>query len=120
MPRASKNRTFGPRKKYSLARASVGGNLTGGASGALGNQVNVDIVAAAAAQGKRKVKNFDIQLAVQQPVGEDTVVYYALVYQPVGVAAPSNISIGGEFYSPPSHVLSAGLYDCTEGTGLIR
>lgn len=117
MPRVSKTRTFGPRKKYSLARASVGSAVTGGASAALGNQVNIDIVAAAAAQGKRKVKNFDIQLAVQQPQGEDTIIYYALVYQPVGVATPSPISVGGEFYSPPSHVLSAGLYDCSEGTG---
>lgn len=119
MPRRSTASKFGPRKKYSLCRTSLGTITTTGVAPALGNQASVAVVSAAAAQGKRKCKNFDINLAVQQAAGvAQALIYYALVYVPAGSTA-STISNAAatEFYTPGSNVLAAGVYDCDEGTG---
>ena len=119
MPRARSSSTkFGPRKKYSLARSALTATLTPAVGPAVGTQVNTVMVAAAAAQGKRKVKNFDINLALQQGNQVGTLIYYALVYVP-NTSAPSVISTtsGTEFYAPASNVLCAGIYDADEGTG---
>ena len=119
MPRASKTRTYGPRKKYSLARSAVGQVLTPAVGPALGSQATVDIVAAIGAQGKRKCKNFDINLALQQNANQiGTLIYYALVYVPSTTTAGTiSNSTGTEYYSPPNNVIAAGIYDCDEGTG---
>lgn len=121
MPRRSTASKFGPRKKYSLCRTSLGTITTTGVAPQLGAQASVSVVSAAAAQGKRKCKNFDINLAVQQPAAlaqQQSLIYYALVYVPAGSTA-STISnaAGTEYYTPGSNVLAAGVYDCDEGTG---
>lgn len=121
MPRTTTSvtrRTWGPRKKYSLARASVSSNTRAGA-GVLGAQTETVIVASVAGQGKRKCKNFDIQLACLQQQGvNQALIYYALVYVPYGSTAGAiSDASATEFYNPASNVLAAGVYDCDEGTG---
>lgn len=119
MPRRSTTSKFGPRKKYSLCRTSLGTITTTGVAPALGAQASVAVVSAAAAQGKRKCKNFDINLAVQQAAGvAQALIYYALVYVPAGSTASAiSNAAATEFYTPGSNVLAAGVYDCDEGTG---
>lgn len=122
MPRTTTSvtrRTWGPRKKYSLSRSTIGLTITPAADGTLGPPSQAIVVASITGQGKRKAKNFDIQLACQQ--GGDAVeavIYYALVYVPSG-SQPGviNATTGVEYYSPASNVLAAGIYDCDEGTG---
>ena len=84
MPRTTTSvtrRTWGPRKKYSLSRSTLGLTVTPGAQGALGQQADATIVASITGQGKRKCKNFDIQLACQQGAqNSESLIYYALVY----------------------------------------
>lgn len=121
MPRTTTSvtrRTWGPRKKYSLARSAIGATVVPAQGGGLGAQQAISIVASIAGQGKRKCKNFDIQLASQIDASEDPLVYYALVYVPTG-SVPGDISnaTNSQFYSPPSNVLAAGVYDCSQGTG---
>ena len=121
MPRTTTSvtrRTWGPRKKYSISRASIATNARAGA-GILGAQTETVIVASVAGQGKRKCKNFDIQLACLQQAGvRQALIYYALVYVPYGSQAGQISDAGAaEFYNPASNVLAAGVYDCDEGTG---
>lgn len=123
MPRTSTStrRTYGPRKKYSLARTAVTATVPAAvatASGGLGDQVGLAIVASSAAQGKRKCKNFDINLAAFTGNLEDPMIYYALVYVPAGTT-PSQLSITAatEYYTPAANVLAAGVYDTDQGTG---
>lgn len=118
MPRRATTTKFGPRKKYSLARTSLQTATTPGQAPGVGAQQTVTVVSGAQAQGKRKCKNFDINLAVQQNNTPQALVYYALVYVPAGSTAStiSNTS-ATEFYTPGANVLAAGVYDCDEGTG---
>nr|QIR82144.1 hypothetical protein [unidentified] len=123
MPRTSTStrRTYGPRKKYSLARTAVTATVTAAAAtaaGGLGDQVAVPIVASSAAQGKRKCKNFDINLGAFTGQIGDPMIYYALVYVPAGTT-PSQLSITAstEYYTPAANVLAAGVYDTDQGTG---
>lgn len=121
MPRTTTSvtrRTWGPRKKYSLSRSSISAVLSAAAL-TLGAQVPTVIVAGVDGKGKRKCKNFDIQLACQQPGNlEQIVIYYALVYVPYGSTVGNVTDTSAtEFYSPASNVLAAGIYDCDEGTG---
>lgn len=122
MPRTTTSvtrRTWGPRKKYSLSRSTIGLSVTPGVSGGLGDQATARVVAPVTGQGKRKAKNFDIQLACQQGAqNSEALIYYALVYVPAGSEpAELNATTAVEFYSPASNVLAAGIYDCDEGTG---
>lgn len=121
MPRTTTSvtrRTWGPRKKYSLARSAIGSTVVPAQGGGLGAQQSVPIVTSVTGQGKRKCKNFDIQLASQVVASDDPLIYYALVYVPSG-SVPAEISNASntQFYSPASNVLAAGVYDCAQGTG---
>ena len=122
MPRTTTSvtrRTWGPRKKYSLSRSTLGLSVVPGGGGDLGAQSAAVVVASITGQGKRKAKNFDIQLACQQGSNSlEALIYYALVYVPSGSTAGTiNATTAVEYYSPASNVLAAGIYDCDEGTG---
>ena len=124
MPRTTTTRArraYGPRKKYSLARTCCTQSLVCNAAGAMGAQKTVAIVPSAAAQGKRKCKNFDINLACSAATSDQqdgTLIYYALVYVPAGTTAATLSSTSGtELYTPAANVLAAGIYDVAEGTG---
>ena len=124
MPRTTTTRVrraYGPRKKYSLARTCAASSVSCSAGGTLGAQQMVSIVASAAAQGKRKCKNFDINLACRSATAADqegSLIYYALVYVPAGTtAATLNATSGSELYTPAANVLAAGIYDVAKGTG---
>ena len=122
MPAKKASSKFGPRKKYSLARTMIGITPQVAPTTGTAASVSVDVVAAAAVQGKRKVKNFDITLGLPGPIAgqaQTACFYYALVYVPAGQLNANSINLtqGAEFYSPASNVIAAGIYDAHEGTG---
>jgi len=92
------------RKKYSIERRFVSGNVPGA------TQTSVVVVPATTVQGKRTVSHMEIQPDVFGEVGN--AFYWAIVYVPSGTT-PSTMSLvagSSSLYEPSQFVHAAGIY----------